>query len=81
MKRKSIENDKLACLLAKIGSDLSLKFIDLDIDYLVLEKKTGMSRAKIKRIFSGSQDFRASEIYKLCDVLGVDFADIWKGGD
>ena len=66
-------NDDLGNVLSKIGSELSLKFIDLGVDFLILEEKTGMSRAKIKRIFCGIQDFKISELIKLCDVLGVNF--------
>lgn len=67
MHRKSIDVD----CLSKIGNVLSFRFIDLEYDYLVLEKKTGMSRAKIKRIFSGTQDMRISELIKICNALGL----------
>lgn len=72
-----MEEIKLDNFLTKIGNKLSLKFIDLGIDYLVLEEKTKMSRAKIKRIFCGTQDMRVSELLKICEALSVDLKDLW----
>lgn len=72
MERKSIENEYLSESLVKIGNELSLKFIDLEVDYLVLEKKTGMSRAKIKRIMCGVQDMKLSELIKICEALKIE---------
>jgi DNA-binding Xre family transcriptional regulator len=71
------EKIKLDILLTKIGSELSLKFIDLKIDYLVLEQRTGMSRAKIKRIFCGTQDMKISELIKICEALRIEVKDLW----
>ena len=48
-----------------------MRFIEFEYDFAILERRTGMSRAKIKRIFSGTQDMKISELIKICNALGL----------
>lgn len=44
------------CLLSKIGQDLALRMIELELDLNTLSQMSGVGCSKLNRILSGMQD-------------------------
>lgn len=81
MKNNVKEDSAFRHIFVKIGQILLFRFMDLEYDYVIMEKRTGMGRAKIRRIFAGEQDMKVSELMLMCNALGVDIEDLLGGGD
>lgn len=79
MLREKIDvNSNLTPEHSRIGQLLFFKFEELCYDYIIMEKKTGMGRSKIKRIFNGSQDWKLSDIIKVTEALNMKLKDLFK---
>lgn len=77
LREKQNVNEKLTTEHSRIGQILYFRFLELQYDYLVMEKKTGMGRSKIKRIFNGGQDWTLSDIIKICSALKIEVKDLF----
>lgn len=77
LREKQNLNEDLSSEHSRIGQILYFRFSSLGYDYVVMEKKTGMGRSKIKRIFSGGQDWTLSDILKMTKALGLEMKDLW----
>lgn len=62
---------------SRIGQLLYFRFEKLGTTLLCLEKKTGLGKCKIRRMFSGSQDWTLSDIMKLCEGLRMEVSELW----
>lgn len=79
MLREKIDvNSNLTPEHSRIGQILFFRFEELCYDYLIMEKKTGMGRSKIKRIFNGSQDWTLSDILKMTEALNIEMKKLWE---
>lgn len=63
---------------SRIGQILYFKFEESELTLLLLEKKTGVGKNKIKRMMNGTQDWTLSDIIKVCKGLGLEVKDLWK---
>jgi len=62
---------------SRIGQILYFKFEESGISLLGLEKRTGLGKNKIKRMINGTQDWKLSDIIKLCEGLGMEVSELW----
>lgn len=63
---------------ARLGQIFALKYAELEYDYLTMEYKTGIGRAKLKRILNGTQELSLSDIMRMCDALNIKMKDLFK---
>lgn len=77
LREKINSNSDLTPEHSRIGQLLFFRFEELCYDYIIMEKKTGMGRSKIKRIFNGSQDWTLSDIIKMATALNMELKDLF----
>lgn len=60
------------CLLSKIGQDLALRMIELELDLNTLSQMSGVGCSKLNRILSGMQgDVSIKDLYLIAEAMGV----------
>lgn len=60
------------CLLSKIGQDLALRMIELELDLNTLSRMSGVGCSKLNRILSGMQeDVSVKDLYLIAEAMGV----------
>lgn len=62
---------------SRIGQLLYFQYEKVGISLLGLERRTGLGKNKIKRMINGTQDWKLSDIIKLCEGLGIEVKDLW----
>lgn len=72
-KRKNITPEH-----SRIGQLLSMRYAELDINYRILERKTGIGMSKLRRILNGSQDWTLYDMIQVTNALGIEMKDLWK---
>lgn len=63
---------------SRIGQILSIRFEELDINYRIFERKTGIGMSKLRRILNGSQDWTLYDMIQVTNALGIEMKDLWK---
>lgn len=62
---------------SRIGQILSIRREELFYDFSIVEKLSGISRAKLKRIFTGTQDMTLSDMIKITKALKLELKDLF----